>query len=47
MKELFKDIPESISNIQEIIDKIEDFDLERDVFYQNFLYQKNFMRKTI
>ena len=47
MKELFKDIPESISNIQEIIDKVEDFDLERDVFYQNFLSLKNFMKKMI
>ena len=31
MKSLFSDIPESINNIQEIIDKIEDYDLESNV----------------
>jgi DNA polymerase-3 subunit alpha len=36
MKELFKDIPEAILNIQEIIDKIEAFDLARDVLLPKF-----------
>ncbi|MFC2114520.1 DNA polymerase III subunit alpha [Bacteroidota bacterium] len=31
MKELFSDIPEAIENISEVINKIEDFDLTRDV----------------
>jgi len=42
MKELFKDIPESISNIQEIIDKVEDFDLERDVVLPKFSVPEEF-----
>ena len=52
MKELFKDIPESISNIQEIIDKVEDFDLERDVVLPKFsvpeeFYEKNDIKESI
>ena len=42
MKELFKDIPESILNIQEIVDKVEDFDLERDVVLPKFSVPKEF-----
>ena len=36
MKELFRDLPESILSIQEIIDKIEPFDLARDVLLPKF-----------
>ncbi len=36
MKELFKDIPEAILNVQEIIDKIEPFELARDVLLPKF-----------
>ncbi len=36
MKELFKDVPESILNVQEIVDKIEPYDLARDVLLPNF-----------
>jgi len=36
MKSLFKDIPEAISNIQEVVDKIEPFELARDVLLPKF-----------
>ncbi len=36
MKELFKDLPDSILSIQEIIDKIEPFELARDVLLPKF-----------
>jgi DNA polymerase III subunit alpha len=36
MKSLFKDIPEAISNIQEVVDKIEAFELARDVLLPKF-----------
>ncbi|WP_075344248.1 DNA polymerase III subunit alpha [Tenacibaculum agarivorans] len=36
MKKLFADIPEAISNIQEIVDKIEGFTLARDVLLPAF-----------
>ena len=36
MKELFADLPEAISNIQEIVDKIEVFSLARDVLLPAF-----------
>ena len=36
MKDLFKDIPEAIANIQEVVDKIEAFDLARDVLLPKF-----------
>ncbi|WP_298502737.1 DNA polymerase III subunit alpha [uncultured Maribacter sp.] len=36
MKELFKDIPEAIINIQEVVDKIETFTLARDVLLPAF-----------
>ncbi|MCJ7467813.1 MAG: DNA polymerase III subunit alpha [Maribacter sp.] len=36
MKEIFKDIPEAILNVQEILDKIESFDLARDVLLPKF-----------
>jgi DNA polymerase-3 subunit alpha len=42
MKSLFKDIPESIINIQEIIDKVEVYALERDVLLPKFNIPKEF-----
>ena len=36
MKSLFNDLPEAIYNVQEIIDKIESFELARDVLLPNF-----------
>ncbi len=36
MSELFKDIPESISNITEIVDKVEEYQLKRDVLLPAF-----------
>ena len=36
MKELFKDLPEAISNTQEIVDKVEAFKLKREVLLPKF-----------
>ena len=36
MKQLFKDVPEAISNVQEVVDKIEAFQLARDVLLPAF-----------
>ncbi|MEM6516712.1 MAG: DNA polymerase III subunit alpha [Bacteroidota bacterium] len=36
MKSLFKDVPEAITNIQEVVDKIEPFELARDVLLPAF-----------
>ncbi|SHG70346.1 DNA polymerase III subunit alpha [Flagellimonas flava] len=36
MKSLFKDVPKAILNIQEIVDKVEPFDLARDVLLPKF-----------
>ena len=36
MKALFKDLPQAIANIQEIVDKVEAFDLARDVLLPKF-----------
>ncbi len=36
MKELFKDLPESVLNIQEVVDKIEPYELARDVLLPKF-----------
>ncbi|MDO6490092.1 MULTISPECIES: DNA polymerase III subunit alpha [unclassified Cellulophaga] len=36
MKELFKDIPEAITNIQDVVDKVETFTLARDVLLPAF-----------
>lgn len=36
MKALFKDVPQAILNIQEIVDKVEPFDLARDVLLPKF-----------
>jgi len=36
MKSLFKDLPQAISNIQEVVDKIEDYQLSREVLLPKF-----------
>ena len=43
MKNLFKDIPEAITNIQEIVDKIETYTLERDVLLPKFDIPEQFI----
>ena len=42
MKELFKDLPNAIINLQEIVDKIEVFELARDVLLPEFDIPSNF-----
>ena len=42
MKNLFKDLPEAISNVQEIVDKIEPFELARDVLLPKFTIPEEF-----
>jgi DNA polymerase-3 subunit alpha len=43
MRNLFKDLPESIINIQEIVDKIEIYTLERDVLLPKFDIPQEFI----
>ncbi|MBT8237526.1 MAG: DNA polymerase III subunit alpha, partial [Croceitalea sp.] len=43
MKALFKDIPEAIFNLQEIIDKVEPFDLAREVLLPKFDIPQEFL----
>jgi len=43
MKELFKDLPESIATTQEIVDKIEVYDLKRDVLLPAFDIPEEFV----
>ncbi|SHG68912.1 DNA polymerase III, alpha subunit [Salegentibacter echinorum] len=43
MKNLFKDLPEAISNVQEIVDKIEPFELARDVLLPAFTIPDEFL----
>ena len=45
MFEIFKDIPESIYNISEIIKKVESFDLAREVLLPDFKVPKKFIQK--
>ena len=45
MKDLFKDLPEAILNLQEIVDKVEGFDLARDVLLPKFDIPTEFMVK--
>jgi len=42
MKALFKDLPEAIINVQEVVDKVEAFDLARDVLLPKFDIPKEF-----
>ncbi len=46
MKALFKDLPEAITNIQEVIDKVEPFELARDVLLPKFDIPEQFQDKT-
>ncbi|MGA9588325.1 MAG: DNA polymerase III subunit alpha, partial [Salegentibacter sp.] len=43
MKNLFKDLPEAISNIKEVIDKVEPFELARDVLLPAFTIPEEFL----
>ncbi|WP_053992785.1 DNA polymerase III subunit alpha [Mangrovimonas sp. TPBH4] len=45
MKSLFKDVPEAISNIQEILDKVEPFELARDVLLPKFDIPEQFQHE--
>jgi len=45
MQELFHDIPEAISNTQEIVDKVETYTLARDVLLPKFDIPKEFVVK--
>ena len=42
MKELFKDLPEAILNLQELVDKVEGYDLARDVLLPKFEIPQEF-----
>ena len=42
MKKLFKDLPEAIINLQEIIEKVQPYDLTRDVLLPKFEIPKTF-----
>ncbi|MDX5324931.1 MAG: DNA polymerase III subunit alpha [Bacteroidota bacterium] len=42
MKKLFADLPEAIENLQEIVDKVEPFDLHRDVLLPAFEIPEQF-----
>ena len=43
MKSLFKDLPQAISNVQEVIDKVEPFELARDVLLPAFTIPEEFI----
>ncbi|MFH4963433.1 DNA polymerase III subunit alpha [Gaetbulibacter sp. M235] len=45
MKSLFKDLPQAISNIQEVVDKIEDYQLSREVLLPKFDIPKEFVNE--
>lgn len=45
MKSIFKDLPEAIINIQEIIDKVEAFELARDVLLPKFDIPEKFIHE--
>src|SRR5690554_5229413 len=45
MKELFKDLPEAISNIQEVVDKIEHYQLAREVLLPAFDIPSEFIKE--
>ena len=43
MKALFKDLPEAVLNIEEVVEKIEPFSLARDVLLPNFAIPSEFL----
>ena len=45
MLKIFSDIPESIYNVSEIIDKVESFDLAREVLLPDFKVPEKFLQK--
>ena len=45
MKSLFKDIPEAINNIQEVVDKVESYELAREVLLPAFDIPEEFKNK--
>ncbi len=45
MKSLFKDLPEAITNIQEIVSKVEPFELARDVLLPKFNIPEEFLHE--
>jgi len=45
MKNIFKDVPDAISNVQEVVDKIENFQLARDVLLPAFDIPEEFISK--
>ena len=45
MKTLFKDIPEAISNIQEVVDKVETYELAREVLLPAFDIPDEFIKE--
>ena len=46
MKEAFSDVPEAILNIQEVVDKIESFELARDVLLPKFEIPEEFVNPS-
>ena len=46
MKSLFRDIPEAIINIQEVVDKIQPFELARDVLLPKFDIPNSFINSS-
>ena len=46
MKLLFKDMPNSIENILDIVDKIDEYDLAREVLLPKFNIPSNFSKKS-
>ncbi|MDN3664330.1 DNA polymerase III subunit alpha [Algibacter miyuki] len=45
MKELFKDVPEAISNVQEVVNKVEAYQLARDVLLPAFDIPEQFVHE--
>ena len=46
MFKLFSDIPDSLYNISDIIDKVEPFDLAREVLLPDFSVPEKFIQKN-
>ena len=47
MKKIFSDLPQAIINIEEVIDKVEPFDLARDVLLPKFDIPNSFSLQTL
>ena len=46
MKDIFKDVPEAITNIHEVVDKVDVYDLARDVLLPKFDIPEQFIDKS-